>query len=203
MEDHRPRQEHARAHFRPQRGARASRGCDSRGHSARADGGGCRTRSPARGRVLDRRNLSRRCRARAFLLEPKTSPLSTHSFVRSLAGGNDRERLYYGERKTSPRSDRRAFGRANRNALLGIRRMNAYQGETTSWSARDRILEVTLHREPGNEIGSRTLEEWERLVDAIGEAIERDEIGAILWWSANPSGFGAGADLRELYERMQ
>ena len=81
--------------------------------------------------------------------------------------------------------------------------MNAYQGETTSWSARDRILEVTLHREPGNEIGSRTLEEWERLVDAIGEAIERDEIGAILWWSAIPSGFGAGADLRELYERMQ
>jgi enoyl-CoA hydratase/carnithine racemase len=81
--------------------------------------------------------------------------------------------------------------------------MIAFRGETTSWSERDHVLEVTLHREPGNEIGSRTLEEWERLADALGQAAARGDIGAVLLWSTIPAGFGAGADLRELYEKMQ
>ena len=81
--------------------------------------------------------------------------------------------------------------------------MISFRGETTSWNENDRILEITLHREPGNEIGSRTLEEWERLVDALAEGVVRGEIGAVLLWSAIPAGFGAGADLRELYEKMQ
>jgi enoyl-CoA hydratase/carnithine racemase len=79
----------------------------------------------------------------------------------------------------------------------------AFAGETTSWSVRDRILEITLHRSPGNEIGSRTLEEWERLAEDLAGAIANDEIGAVLWSSSIPAGFGAGADLRELYETMQ
>ena len=81
--------------------------------------------------------------------------------------------------------------------------MIAFQGETTSWSERDRVLEITLHRQPGNEIGSRTLEEWERLADLLPEAIAQEEIGAVLWSSTIPAGFGAGADLLELYEKIQ
>jgi len=79
----------------------------------------------------------------------------------------------------------------------------AFRGDTTSWSERERILEITLHRLPGNEIGSRTLEEWERLADVLAGASANEEIGAVLWSSSIPAGFGAGADLRELYEAMQ
>jgi enoyl-CoA hydratase/carnithine racemase len=78
-----------------------------------------------------------------------------------------------------------------------------FRGETTSWRRNGEILEVRLHRAPCNEIGMQTLTEWERLTEAIPGAFARGDSRAILLWSETPAGFGAGADLRELYTRMQ
>jgi enoyl-CoA hydratase/carnithine racemase len=64
------------------------------------------------------------------------------------------------------------------------------------------VLEVALHRPPGNEIGSKTLAEWEELARVLPPAIHEGELSAMLWWSQLPSGFCAGADLLELYETM-
>ncbi len=75
--------------------------------------------------------------------------------------------------------------------------MRSFTGETLSWELRDGCIEVTLHREPANEIGSKTLEELERLADAQ-EALQ-NEAHAMLLHSAVRAGFSAGADLRELY----
>jgi enoyl-CoA hydratase/carnithine racemase len=79
--------------------------------------------------------------------------------------------------------------------------VKAFSGETLSWTTSDRVVEVELHRAPGNEIGSATLADLEALVAAL-PAWER-ETAVLLIYSSLPSGFCAGADLRELYERMQ
>ncbi len=78
-----------------------------------------------------------------------------------------------------------------------------FRGETTSWKVDDGLLEVTLHRAPCNEIGTATLAEWERLAEAIPAAFARGDASAILFTSAVPAGFCAGADLRELHERLE
>lgn len=62
-------------------------------------------------------------------------------------------------------------------------------------------MELALHREPCNEIGSATLEDLERFVEAL-RGLE-DEAHALIIYSSLKSGFGAGADLRELYARSQ
>lgn len=77
-----------------------------------------------------------------------------------------------------------------------------YRGVTTSWGLKDSLLEVVLHREPCNEIGTTTLEEWERLVELLPGAFARGDAAAIVVSSAQPAGFCAGADLRELQSRM-
>lgn len=76
-----------------------------------------------------------------------------------------------------------------------------FSGKTLSWELTDRVLELRLHREPCNEIGSTTLEELER----FAAAIERlgDEASALIIYSSLKAGFCAGADLRELYLRSQ
>jgi enoyl-CoA hydratase/carnithine racemase len=79
--------------------------------------------------------------------------------------------------------------------------MNAFQGKTLSWRLLDGVIEVALHREPCNEIGSTTLEEMEQLVGLLEE---RDSAArALIFYSRIPAGFSAGADLRELYRRVQ
>lgn len=75
--------------------------------------------------------------------------------------------------------------------------MKNYNGETLSWEIIDGCIELALHREPCNEIGSKTLEELERFVSALGE-MER-EAHALIIYSRMKAGFCAGADLRELY----
>jgi enoyl-CoA hydratase len=72
-----------------------------------------------------------------------------------------------------------------------------YQGETLSWELRDGVVELALHREPCNEIGSRTLIELETFVAAHERLCEKAH--ALIIHSRQSAGFCAGADLRELY----
>jgi len=76
-----------------------------------------------------------------------------------------------------------------------------FKGQSISWELEDRIVELTLHREPCNEIGSVTLDELESFVRAL-KGFE-SEAHALIVWSELKSGFCAGADLRELYHRSQ
>ena len=79
--------------------------------------------------------------------------------------------------------------------------MNTGTGKTLSWTTADGIVDVELHREPLNEIGSDTLDDLERLAEAL-PGLEREATVLVLQ-SRLEAGFCAGANLRELYERMQ
>lgn len=79
--------------------------------------------------------------------------------------------------------------------------MKSFTGKTLSWESTDGVLELTLHREPCNEIGLATLEELEKFADALESAGKG--VAALIVYSAVSSGFSAGADLRELYQRSQ
>jgi len=68
-----------------------------------------------------------------------------------------------------------------------------------SWEVRDDALELALHREPLNEIGSATLEELEQFAVALERM--QAEVAAVIIYSPLNGGFSAGADLRELYFR--
>lgn len=78
--------------------------------------------------------------------------------------------------------------------------MNNFQGKTLSWKAQARVIELELHRAPGNEIGSAMLEELEAFADAFEASKSR---GALIVYSSLEVGFSAGADLRELHRRSQ
>jgi enoyl-CoA hydratase len=79
--------------------------------------------------------------------------------------------------------------------------MNPFAGKTLSWSAADGVIELALHREPCNEIGSDTLAELERFVAALEGASATAHV--VIVYSTIPAGFSAGADLRELYLRSR
>jgi enoyl-CoA hydratase/carnithine racemase len=79
--------------------------------------------------------------------------------------------------------------------------MRQFNGRTLSWDLKDGIIELTLHREPLNEIGSSTLEELEKFVASL-DALSQ-EAHALILSSSLKSGFCAGADLRQLYEWIQ
>lgn len=79
--------------------------------------------------------------------------------------------------------------------------MKQFHGQTLSWDLKDGIIELVLHREPLNEIGSSTLEELEKFVAALGALSE--ESHALVLYSSLNSGFCAGADLRQLYGWIQ
>jgi enoyl-CoA hydratase len=79
--------------------------------------------------------------------------------------------------------------------------MKEFQGTTLSWTTAGGVIEVALHREPCNEIGSETLPELERLGVMLASLDETARV--LIIYSTMPAGFCAGADLRELYERMQ
>ncbi len=79
--------------------------------------------------------------------------------------------------------------------------MKSFQGQALSWELKDGVIELALHRDPCNEIGSITLADLEKfggVLDGVG-----DEAHAVIVYSALKSGFCAGADLRELYQRSQ
>jgi enoyl-CoA hydratase/carnithine racemase len=79
--------------------------------------------------------------------------------------------------------------------------MKQFQGQTLSWDLKDGIIELALHREPLNEIGSATLEELEKFVAAL-DSLSR-EAHALIIHSTLKAGFCAGADLRQLYGWIQ
>lgn len=79
--------------------------------------------------------------------------------------------------------------------------MSSFNGKTLSWELVDQCLEVRLHRDPCNEIGTTTLEELEQLADLIRQG--SGGARALILYSSLDSGFCAGADLRELYLGLQ
>jgi len=74
--------------------------------------------------------------------------------------------------------------------------MECFRGQSISWALRDGVIELALHREPCNEIGSLTLDELEKFVSLLDE-LEADA-HALIVYSELKAGFCAGADLREL-----
>ncbi len=79
--------------------------------------------------------------------------------------------------------------------------MNSFQGKALSWELKAGVIELALHREPCNEMGSLGLEEMEKFVEALGSLCHQAH--ALILFSALKCGFCAGADLRELYQRSQ
>lgn len=79
--------------------------------------------------------------------------------------------------------------------------MREHKSKALSWQIVTGAIELMLHREPCNEIGSLMLEELENFVRALPELTR--EAHSLILHSAQPAGFSAGADLRELYQRSQ
>jgi enoyl-CoA hydratase/carnithine racemase len=79
--------------------------------------------------------------------------------------------------------------------------MNEFKGQTLSWQVVNGAIELALHREPCNEIGSLTLDELERFTATLPKL--ENEAHALIIHSTLKAGFSAGADLRELYRRSQ
>jgi enoyl-CoA hydratase/carnithine racemase len=75
--------------------------------------------------------------------------------------------------------------------------MKSFTGKTLRWEWREGIIELTLHHEPANEIGTAMLAELEQFVATLGALAP--ETAACIISSARKHGFSAGADLRELY----
>ncbi len=75
--------------------------------------------------------------------------------------------------------------------------MRSFTGNALRWECREGILELTLDREPANEIGYAMLAELEKFVAAL-ESLA-GEISVCIISSARKQGFSAGADLRETY----
>jgi enoyl-CoA hydratase/carnithine racemase len=79
--------------------------------------------------------------------------------------------------------------------------MNSFQGKALSWELKAGVIELALHRDPCNEIGSVTLEELEKFTGALKSL--QSQAHALILHSTQKAGFCAGADLRELYQRSQ
>jgi enoyl-CoA hydratase/carnithine racemase len=75
--------------------------------------------------------------------------------------------------------------------------MKRFTGKTLRWEWRDGVIELTLDREPANEIGTAMLADLEQFVAALPALAP--ETSACIISSARQHGFSAGADLRELY----
>ncbi|MGA9544790.1 MAG: hypothetical protein WBQ85_14540, partial [Candidatus Sulfotelmatobacter sp.] len=74
-------------------------------------------------------------------------------------------------------------------------------GSALSWSIADGVIELALHREPCNELGSASLDELEKFAVALERM--QAEAHALIIYSEMKPGFCAGADLRELYQRSR
>jgi enoyl-CoA hydratase len=76
-----------------------------------------------------------------------------------------------------------------------------FKGRGVSWTLTDGVIELALHREPCNELGSASLAELEGFAAAF-ESMQAEAHALIIYSEVTP-GFCAGADLRELYHRSQ
>src|SRR6266481_5016071 len=79
--------------------------------------------------------------------------------------------------------------------------MNQFKGQALSWELKNGVVELVLHREPCNEIGSSALAELEKFASALKDL--ENKAHALILHSTLKSGFCAGADLRELYRGVQ
>lgn len=79
--------------------------------------------------------------------------------------------------------------------------MDRYQGEAISWELTGGVIELALTRGPCNEIGSLSLAELEKFTSSFDSLARHAH--ALIIHSTIKSGFCAGADLRELYQRSQ
>ena len=77
--------------------------------------------------------------------------------------------------------------------------LDTFKAQNLSWEFKGGIVELALHRVPCNELGSVSLDEFERFVSAL-ERFE-NTAHALIIYSELKAGFCAGADLRELYQR--
>lgn len=75
--------------------------------------------------------------------------------------------------------------------------MKSFSGRALRWEWRDGVVELTLDREPANEIGTPMLKELEEFVRGMKPLVPNT--AAVIISSAQRRGFSAGADLRELY----
>src|SRR3981189_1741012 len=79
--------------------------------------------------------------------------------------------------------------------------MTDFKGQTVWWQIVNGAIELSLHRDPCNEIGSLTLDELEKFAAALSGLA--NEAHALIVHSTLKAGFSAGADLRELFQRGQ
>ncbi len=79
--------------------------------------------------------------------------------------------------------------------------MKEFKGQTLSWQIVNGAIELALHRDPCNEIGSVTLAELEKFTAVV--PVLAKESHALIIYSAQKAGFSAGADLRELFQRRR
>src|SRR5450755_1852647 len=76
--------------------------------------------------------------------------------------------------------------------------MKTFTGKTLRWEWIDGVVELTLDRQPANEIGTAMLAELEKFVASFDALAPVTSVCIIS--SAQKHGFSAGADLRELYD---
>jgi enoyl-CoA hydratase len=74
-------------------------------------------------------------------------------------------------------------------------------GRALSWVLSEGVIELALHRAPCNELGSESLADLEQFGTFLQQS--QNEAHALIIYSEMASGFCAGADLRELYQRSQ
>ncbi len=79
--------------------------------------------------------------------------------------------------------------------------MTQFNGQALSWQVHAGAIELSLHREPCNELGSQSLVELEKFVSALDDL--QEDAHSLIVYSTLKCGFCAGADLRELYQRSQ
>lgn len=79
--------------------------------------------------------------------------------------------------------------------------MRSFNGQSISWHLANGVIELALHREPCNELGTQSLGEFEKFIAALPD-LEQHAHTLIVYSQLN-SGFSAGADLRETYFRTQ
>jgi enoyl-CoA hydratase/carnithine racemase len=78
--------------------------------------------------------------------------------------------------------------------------MQTFSGKAISWEVKDGVIEVALHREPANEIGTQSLQDLEQLASVL--PVLEETAHALICYSKLAPGFSAGGDLRELQRRM-
>jgi enoyl-CoA hydratase/carnithine racemase len=76
-----------------------------------------------------------------------------------------------------------------------------FKGQALSWQVQGGVIELALHRGPCNELGSLSLYELEQFAAALDDLEKKAH--TLILHSELKSGFCAGADLRELYEKSQ